>query len=133
MCDDPGQSFDNSQSLLANASESYETRGISSESTTTPIVANRPSEDQSDCFCAGTRIATPEGYVPVEGLAASDKVLTSTGAAQRIVWIGSGRVLVPRGRRSGATPVIVRKGALADDILRWPPKTGQVTKRESRP
>jgi hypothetical protein len=116
MCDDPGQSFDNSQSLLANASESYETRGISSESTTTPIVANRPSEDQSDCFCAGTRIATPEGYVPVERLAAGDKVLTATGAAQRIVWIGSGRVLVPRGRRSGATPVIVRKGALADDI-----------------
>jgi hypothetical protein len=42
--------------------------------------------------------------------------MTATGAAQRIVWIGSGRVLVPRGRRSGATPVIVRKGALADDV-----------------
>jgi hypothetical protein len=116
MCNDAGQSFDNSQSLLANAPESYETMGTSCESTTTLIVANTPSQDQSDCFCAGTRIATPQGYVPVERFAAGDEVLTATGAAQRIVWIGSGRVLVPHGRRSSATPVIVRKGALADDI-----------------
>lgn len=113
MCDEPGQPFDNSQSLLANAPESYEAEGTSGEWTT---VADTPSEDQSDCFCAGTRIATPEGYVPVERLAVGDTVLTARGAAQRIVWIGSGRVLVPRGRRSSATPVIVRKGALADDV-----------------
>ncbi len=113
MCDEPSQPFDISQSLLAHAPESSETEETSSKRTT---VANTPSEDQSDCFCAGTRIATPEGYVPVERLAVGDTVLTATGAAQRIVWIGSGRVLVVRGRRSSATPVIVRKGALADNV-----------------
>jgi hypothetical protein len=35
---------------------------------------------------------------------------------QRIVWIGTGRVLAVRGRRNAATPVIVRKGALADNV-----------------
>ena len=114
MCDEPGQPFDNSQSLLANAPESSETKGTSGEFPCT--VANSPPEDQSDCFCAGTRIATPKGEVPVERLAVGDTVLTATGAVQRIVWIGAGRVLVPRGRRSSATPVIVRKGALADDV-----------------
>ena len=116
MSDGRGQPFDNSQSLLANVGSSYQARGTSAESTTTPGVASMPSEDQSDCFCAGTRIATPEGDVPVERLAAGGTVRTATGAAQRIVWIGSGRVLVPRGRRNSATPVIVRKGALTDDV-----------------
>jgi len=32
------------------------------------------------------------------------------------VWIGTGAVLAARGRRSAATPVIVRKGALADNV-----------------
>src|SRR6185312_7545532 len=41
---------------------------------------------------------------------------TLRGEARRIVWIGEGRVLAARGRRSAATPVIVRKGALADNV-----------------
>ena len=68
------------------------------------------------CFCAGTLLATPAGEVPVERLAAGDRVLTAGGAARPIVWIGVGRVLATRGRRSAATPVIVRKGALADNV-----------------
>jgi len=32
------------------------------------------------------------------------------------VWIGIGKVLATRGRRNAATPVIVRKGALADNV-----------------
>jgi hypothetical protein len=65
------------------------------------------------CFCAGSRIATPGGEVPVERLAVGDTVLTASGVARPVVWIGVGRVLAARGRRSAATPVIVRKGALA--------------------
>jgi hypothetical protein len=70
------------------------------------------------CFCAGTRIATPAGEVPVEQLAVEDRVVTASGVTRRIVWIGTGRVLVTPGRRSAATPVIVRKGALADNVPR---------------
>jgi len=68
------------------------------------------------CFLRGTHIATPAGEVPVECLNIGDLVLTRTGAARPIVWIGIGRVLATRGRRSAATPVIVRKGALADNV-----------------
>ena len=54
--------------------------------------------------------------MPVEQLSVGDTVLTAKGQAQPIVWIGVGRVLVTPGRRSAATPVIVRRNALADNV-----------------
>ena len=68
------------------------------------------------CFCTGTRIATPDGERPVESLRAGDLVLTQRGASRPLVWVGTGRVLATRGRRNAATPIIVRKGALADNV-----------------
>ena len=68
------------------------------------------------CFCAGTLIATPSGEVPVEHLVVGDNVLTRMGGIHPVTWIGVGRVLATRGRRNAATPVIVRKGALADNV-----------------
>ncbi len=68
------------------------------------------------CFVAGTKIATPAGEAPIEQLVAGDEVTTLGGLARKIVWVGEGRVLATRGRRSDATPVIVRKGALADNV-----------------
>ena len=68
------------------------------------------------CFCAGTHIATSRGEVPVEQLAIGDQALTLSGAARSIVWVGAGQVLATRGRRTAATPVIVRRGALADSV-----------------
>jgi hypothetical protein len=80
------------------------------------------------CFLAGTRIATPDGEVPVERLATGDPVCTLSGATRRIAWIGTGRVLATRGRRNAATPVIVRKGALADNV---PHRDLRITKGHS--
>lgn len=68
------------------------------------------------CFCAGTLIRTPQGDVPVERLGIGDPVVTHSGASRPVVWIGIGRVMVTRGRRGAATPVIVRKGALGDNL-----------------
>ena len=68
------------------------------------------------CFCAGTRIATPGGETPVERIAAGDLVLNHRGETRPVAWVGVGRVLATRGRRTAATPVIVRKGALADNV-----------------
>ncbi len=68
------------------------------------------------CFAAGTLISTPSGERLVQQLAVGDLVMTLSGAARPIAWIGVGKVLATRGRRSAATPVIVRKGALADNV-----------------
>jgi hypothetical protein len=70
---------------------------------------------ETACFLPGTHIATPTGEVRVERLAVGDMVRTATGA-RRLEWIGTGCVMVTRGRRSAATPIIVRKGALADNV-----------------
>jgi hypothetical protein len=53
--------------------------------------------------------------VAVEHLKVSDKVLTHGGRVEPIIWIGTGRVLVTRGHRSAATPVIIRRGALGEN------------------
>ncbi|WP_158928780.1 Hint domain-containing protein [Acidisphaera sp. S103] len=68
------------------------------------------------CFRTGTAIATPDGEQPVEHLKPGDLVLTAGGQARPVVWIGTGRVLATRGRRTAATPVIVRKDALAPNV-----------------
>src|SRR5207248_6117905 len=67
------------------------------------------------CFCRGTMIETERGEVAVEELAVSDRVKTLSGALKPIVWIGFGRDRVTRANRM-ARPVIVRAGALADNV-----------------
>ena len=83
---------------------------------------------QAVCFARGTFIATPRGEARVEELTVGDMVLTKDGAVEPIIWIGVGRVLVTPGRRSAATPVIVRKGALGDNV---PNRDLRVTKGHS--
>jgi Hint domain len=68
------------------------------------------------CFGAGTLIRTPRGDIEVEALTVGDEVMTYRGERRPIAWIGVGKVLATRGRRTAATPVIVRKGALADNV-----------------
>ncbi len=80
------------------------------------------------CFLPGTFIATPAGETVVERLTPGDMVTALGGRARRIVWIGSGRVLATRGRRTAATPVVVRQGALCDNV---PHRDLRVTKAHS--
>jgi Hint domain len=68
------------------------------------------------CFLAGTLIAMPGGEIPIEHLREGDMVVTARGMVRPVVWIGAGLVLATRGRRHAATPVIVRKGALDDNV-----------------
>jgi hypothetical protein len=80
------------------------------------------------CFLPGTQIATPTGEVSVERLAVGDTVKTASGETKSLVWIGTGQAVVSRGRRTAATPVIVRKGALADNV---PHRDLRITKGHS--
>jgi hypothetical protein len=68
------------------------------------------------CFCAGTRIATPRGNIPVEKLAAGDLVKTTRGLAP-IQWIGTrayaGRFIAGNPM---ALPIRIRRHAIAFNI-----------------
>jgi hypothetical protein len=61
----------------------------------------------------------------VENLRVGDHVVLATGGTEPIVWIGVGKVLATRGNRSDATPVIIRKGAFAENV---PSRDLRVTK-----
>jgi hypothetical protein len=80
------------------------------------------------CFCVGTLIDTPDGEVQVEKLRPGDTVSTAHNGPRKVTWVGNGKVLATRGRRSAATPVIVLKGALADNV---PHEDLRVTKAHS--
>jgi len=80
------------------------------------------------CYCEGTQILTEHGEVPVENLKIGDHVRLVDGRTTPIVWIGEGRVLATRGRRTAATPVIVRKDALGDNV---PNRDLRITKAHS--
>ncbi|HEX3573272.1 MAG TPA: Hint domain-containing protein, partial [Rhodopila sp.] len=80
------------------------------------------------CFCPGTLIGTPTGQVQVEKLQPGDTVLTAHNGPRTVKWIGHGKVLASRGKRTAATPVIVRKDALGDNL---PTRDLHVTKAHS--
>jgi hypothetical protein len=80
------------------------------------------------CFCVNTLIETPTGARPVQDLVAGDLVVTAGGAVRPISRLGTGAVLATRGRRGPATPVIVRKRALGDNV---PYQDLRVTRKHS--
>jgi Hint domain len=71
---------------------------------------------EAPCFLRDTRIRTETGDVMVQDLAVGDRILTQSGQSRPIAWIGTGQVMVSPGRRSAATPVIIRRSALADGV-----------------
>jgi hypothetical protein len=115
-----GKTFANDTLVLTDAGGAQDTLSIqgtfTSGSFQTFTDASGTGTDIIVCFCAGTMIATPADEVPVEKLKIGDLVLTAHNGPRAVTWIGNGKVLATRGRRSAATPVIVRKGALADNV-----------------
>ena len=71
------------------------------------------------CYCRGTMILTEQGEVAVEDLAIGDRVITASGTARPINWIGrrgySGRFALGQ---PDILPICVRAGALADSVPR---------------
>ena len=65
------------------------------------------------CFVAGTAIATPVGAAAVERLAPGDLVLTASGAAVPVKWVGRRKVdLARHANPELANPVRIHAGAV---------------------
>ncbi len=69
-----------------------------------------------NCFCAGTRIATPEGTCPVEELRAGDLVRLACGRDVAVRWLGRQRVEPTLAAPGKVNPIRITKGALGGDL-----------------
>jgi hypothetical protein len=70
---------------------------------------------EAACFVEGTRIGTPDGPVAIEHLRIGDLVLTASGDARPVRWLGHRRVETGRHPRPIAVwPVRVRAGAFGE-------------------
>ena len=69
------------------------------------------------CYCAGTLILTDRGEIPVEDLAAGDRVMTMSGVARPIKWIGrrsyGGRFLIGQ---KHILPIRIKAGAIDENV-----------------
>ena len=68
------------------------------------------------CFAANTRIRVPGGEVAVETLKRGDLVLTSTGSAASVSWVGVQTVSTRFAHRLRVLPIRIKAGALADNV-----------------
>lgn len=67
------------------------------------------------CFARGSRLLTPTGYAPVEDLKPGGLVITHSGAARPISWIGWRTIdLATHTRPQAIRPIRIRAGAIDD-------------------
>ena len=92
---------------------------LAAEGNTSSSSTSSDAVQGTACYCPGTLILTDDGEVAVEALRIGDRVVTRTGAARPIRWIGHRRYAarLAAGRRALA-PVLIRAGALADGVPR---------------
>jgi Hint domain-containing protein len=69
------------------------------------------------CFTPGTLILTPSGSVAIEMLEAGDRIITRDHGVQPIRWIGASTISAGyMTARPNLRPVLIRKGALGNDL-----------------
>ncbi len=75
------------------------------------------TEDGTPCYCRGTMILTARGEIAVEDLKIGDRLMTASGKARPIRWIGtrsySGRFAAGN---KDILPIMIEQGALANNV-----------------
>ena len=74
-------------------------------------------ERSSPCFTPGTRITTHRGEIPVEHLAAGDRVVTRDNGIQTVRWVGKTQMFLQDFQAEPhLLPVFIRQGALGKGL-----------------
>ncbi len=68
------------------------------------------------CFLAGTRLATPDGDIAVEDITAGTLLLTLSGEAKPVRWLGRSAVASRFADPLRTLPVRIKAGALGDNL-----------------
>jgi len=92
--------------------EFFATNNPNGEQVLTPVVIEPPAP----CFCAGTLIRTPTGETAVETLAIGDLVLTVTGDAVPVRWVGTRVVATRFADKLRSSPIRIKAGALGNGL-----------------
>jgi hypothetical protein len=104
-------SNDSATTLTLTVTAVASENGSSTSATTVHVDIEPP------CYCRGTRILTADGEMAVEELAIGDRVVTISGAARPIKWIGrrafDGRFIAGN---LAVLPIRVMAGAIADGV-----------------
>jgi len=82
------------------------------------VAGSAPADSSltTQCFCAGTRIATPDGEVPVEALRPGDLVRLADGGTAPVRWMGRHAVARHFSDPLRDWPIRVSAGALAEGV-----------------
>ncbi len=116
-------SFLNGYLNLTSASNGHVSLDLAGNFTTASFIISSDGAGGTDvsvaCFRTGTLIATPAGETLVEDLSIGDDVVTASGEARPIKWIGK-RGYMPRvvAANSKTQPILFRAGSLAEGIPR---------------
>ncbi len=81
------------------------------------VQAPTESPRSSPCFTPGTLVATYRGEVPVEHLAAGDRVITRDNGIQTIRWVGKSQMFLQHFQAEPhLLPIFIRQGALGKGL-----------------
>lgn len=70
------------------------------------------------CFCAGTRLATPEGEIAVEQIEPGVMLLTAEGQSRAVRWVGRSEISLRFADPLRVLPIRIRAGALGAGLPR---------------
>ncbi len=68
------------------------------------------------CFLAGTRLATPDGDIAVEDITAGTMVLTASGEAKKVRWLGRSTISKIFSDPLRSLPIRIAAGALGENL-----------------
>ncbi|MEJ0052092.1 MAG: Hint domain-containing protein [Methylovirgula sp.] len=103
--------------FLGEPSAALQPDGLPTNAIFNQSLGDVPAGFAALCFADGTSVGTPSGGIAVEDMKAGDEVLTVSGKARRVVWVGEMLARPTKHPRPHeVNPVCIRAGAFGDGL-----------------